>query len=275
MTTIYDSKDEALSVVVKGRVGALDRALQVLDCLQTVGTPRTPNEIARVTGAPVSTTYSIIEDLLERSVLERSEGGRVWLGKRLFTYGLSYANRLEYLDVSAEEAKILSGDVGETVQVCGRDGGELVVLQMAEGDGFFRVSSRIGARIPINWTASGRLLVGHFSAKDREAYFALHSRPSPTGRAETDARILSQSSARAWAEGFSIQIGETFSSVACIAAPVLNEIGECVITISIVLPESKAVEDMQGYIRAVKNAARRIEKRMGWSSEKDGPARVS
>jgi DNA-binding IclR family transcriptional regulator len=126
-----------------------------------------------------------------------------------------------------------------------------------------RVTSRVGSRVPINWTASGRLLVGHLTAVKRVAFFAKHVKPSPTGRAETDPRKLSQASAAALAQRLSVQIGESDASVACLAAPVVNPLGECMITISIVLPEAKAMNP-ERYTRAVRAAAERIERRLGW-----------
>jgi DNA-binding IclR family transcriptional regulator len=247
----------------RSRVSALDRALQVLDQLQTTGSPMTAYDIARSAGAPLSTMYSIIDDMVEKGLLMRADDRRVWLGPRLYGYGLLYASSLDVLAMASEEMQRLSREVAETVQVCGRDEGMMVVLLMAEGPGHFRVTSRVGSRVPVNWTASGRLLVGHLPPAQRIAFYAKHAKPSPTGRAETDARKLSQASATALAQRLSIQIGESDASVACLAAPVVNPRGECMITISIVLPEAKA-SSPERYTRAVQAAAERIEQRLGW-----------
>ncbi|NRF67650.1 IclR family transcriptional regulator [Aquincola sp. S2] len=247
----------------RSRVSALDRALQVLDQLQATGAPMTAYDIARTAGAPLSTMYSIIDDLVERGLLMRADDRRVWLGPRLYGYGLLYASSLDLLAVAGEEMQRLSREVEETVQICGRDEGMMVVLLMAEGPGHFRVTSRVGSRVPSNWTASGRLLVGHLPPAKRAAYFAKHAKASPTGRAETDARKLAQASAAALEQRLSMQVGESDASVACLAAPVVNERGECQITISIVLPEAKAAQH-ERYARAVQAAAERIEQRLGW-----------
>jgi DNA-binding IclR family transcriptional regulator len=45
----------------------------------------------------------------------------------------------------------LSREVAKTVQICDRD--HMVVLAMSECPGHFRVTSRIGTRVPLNWTA--------------------------------------------------------------------------------------------------------------------------
>jgi DNA-binding IclR family transcriptional regulator len=160
----------------------------------------------------------------------------------------------------------LCGKIGETVQICGRDGDSMVVLAMAEGPGHFKVTSRVGTRVPLNWTASGRLLVGHLPAAERLALFRRCGKASPTGRAETDAATLAEAARAALAERLSIQLGESDFSVACVAAPIRDAAGACQATISIVLPEQKVARDRSRFASAVQSAAARIEALLGWGS---------
>ncbi len=258
--------DTGEAVVPKGRMGALDRVLQVLDQLQAVGSPMTAYDIARSAEAPLSTIYTLIDGMVERGLLVRRDDRTLWLGNRLYMYGLAYAGSIDFLTAASDEMLRLSREVEETVQICGRDEGMMVVLQMAEGPGHFRVTSRVGSRLPINWTASGRVLVGHLPQAQRTAFFAKYSRPSPTGLAETSPSKLARISAQAFAQRLSVQIGESEASVACLAAPVVNNLGECAITISIVLPEVKAIQRERYYTDAVQAAAARIEASLGWRS---------
>lgn len=258
------ARQEAAAGASRSRTGAIDRALQIFDGLQHANRPMTAYEIAQTVGAPPSTVYAIINDLVDKNLLTRAAGGAIWLGPRLYGYGLTYASSLDYLAVAAEEMERLSQVVGETVQVCGREEGMMVVLQMVEGPGHFRVTSRVGSRMPVNWTASGRLLVGHLPDGERETFFARHSKPSPTGLASTDPATLAQRSRDAFEARFALQIGESDASVACLAAPVCNASGECVITISIVMTQSKTAEGIDRYRASVQSAARRIEERLGW-----------
>lgn len=263
-TSPKETTNALAPVAARSRVSALDRVLQVLDQLQVAGKPMTAYDIARSAGAPLSTIYSLIDDMVDRGVLTRRDDRTIWLGSRLYGYGLLYAGSLDFLAAAGEEMVRLSREVEETVQICGRDEGMMVVLQMAEGPGHFRVTSRVGSRLPINWTASGRVLVGHLPQSKRVAFFTRHSRPSPTGLAETNPTKLARLSAQALAQRLSVQIGESEASVACLAAPVVNERGECTITISIVLPEIKAIQREAHYTTAVRAAAARIEERLGW-----------
>jgi DNA-binding IclR family transcriptional regulator len=244
------------------RVGAVDRMVQILDHLQASGQPATGYEIARAIGAPVSTVYALTDDLVEKRLLDRV-GGALWLGPRLFHYGLGYARSLDLLTVAGHEMHALSRAVGETVQICGRDGDDMVVLAMAEGPGLFPLSSRVGTRVPLNWTASGRLLVGHLPEAERIALFR-RARPSPTGRAETDPKRLAGAASEAFAAALSVQSGESDFAVACIAAPIRDRDGACRATISIVVPEAKVAQADPDLKQAVRDAARRIEDRLGW-----------
>ncbi|SJZ93242.1 IclR family transcriptional regulator [Consotaella salsifontis] len=247
----------------RARQSGIDRALQILDHLQATGVPVTAYEIARSIGAPISTVYSIIDDLVEKSLLSRVEGNAVWLGPRLYYYGLAYAASLDAFAVASEVMREFAMEVGETVQICGRDGDMMVVMGMTEGPGHFRVTSKVGTRVPLSWTASGRLLVGHLPFEERLAIFQRSARPSPTGRAETNAATLAEAAGKAFGECISVQIGESDFAVSCIAAPIRDEAGHCLMTISIVLPEQKAVQGREHYCSAVRDCAARIERRLG------------
>ncbi|MFL9875604.1 IclR family transcriptional regulator [Paraburkholderia megapolitana] len=255
---------DSAELAPRTRTSAIERAVQILDALQETARPATAYEIARMVGAPPSTVYSIISDLVVRNLLARKPDGTIWLGSRLYGYGLSYASSLDYLGVASEEMQALSAEVGETVQVCGLVEGMMVVLQMAEGPGHFRVTSRVGSRVPLNWTASGRLLVAHLPDAERVAFFRRHAKPSPTGRAETRADVLARLAREALDARLSIQIGESDASVACLASPVIDNSGTCVFTISIVMPEAKAAKGTEPFAEAVRTVAARIETRLGW-----------
>lgn len=248
----------------RSRVSGIDRVLQVLDFLYEHGSPSGAYMIAKAIGAPLSTVYVIVDDMVEKKLLSRNSEGLLWLGDRLYHYGLAYARSLDFLSVATSEMHDLCRDIGETIQLCGLDGDHMQVLAMADGPGHFQVTSRVGTRVPLNWTASGRLLVGHMSDNERLEIFKRCASPSPTGRADTDPKILSEGAVRAFSQRLSVQAGESDYAVACIAAPVCDEKGACVATISIVLPEQKLMDNTELYTGSVQRSAEKIETVMGW-----------
>lgn len=248
----------------RSRVSGIDRALQVIDYLYETGAPAGPYAIAKAIKAPLSTVYVTIDDLVEKNMLARNADGAIWLGARLYHYGLAYARSLDFMSVATHEMHDLCREANEAVQLCGRDGDHMLVLAMADGPSPFQVASRVGTRVPLNWTASGRLLVGHLAENERIELFKRCARTSPTGRAEIDATTLSEAAAKAFEERLSIQIAESDYAVACIASPICDRDGQCVATISIVLPEQKVLSDESRYTSQVRASAAKIEKLMGW-----------
>jgi DNA-binding IclR family transcriptional regulator len=139
----------------------------------------------------------------------------------------------------------------------------MTVLAMEEGPRHFQVSSRVGSRIPLNWTASGRLLVGFLPFEERLAFFRESAVASPTGRAITDPEILAEASGDAFERGVSVQLSESDFAVACVAAPIHEANGACLATMSLVLPEQRVIEAREFLIEAVRAAARRVENALG------------
>lgn len=247
----------------RSRVSAIDRSLQIIDHLIKTESPSGPYAISKAIGAPLSTAYSIIGELVDKGLLSRRDDGTVWLGQRLHYYGLAYARSLDFLDEAMREMDSLCREVNETIQICGRDGDHMIVLAMAEPDGHFRVTSRVGTRVPLNWTASGRLLVGHLPEEERLAIFNRSACDSPTSKAVTEPRQLCRESAEALDAHLSIQVGASDFWIACIAAPICDRNGACLATLSVVVPEQKVATDGDRLGAAVRAAAQRVERAIG------------
>lgn len=248
----------------RSRTSGIDRSLQILDVLTEQNRPMSSYELSKATGAPVSTVYRLVDELVEREMLSRREEGAVWLGPRLMRYGLSYRASIDLYAEARREMRRLAEVTGETVQLCARDGLMMAVIAMVEGQGHFRITSDVGTRVPLNWTASGRLLLGHLSDADRLAAFAEAARPSSTGTAETDPAVLAAQSRHDFAQRVAVQMGQSEFAVACIAAPVRNENGACAATISIVLAERQAELRAEELAQTVRDAALRIERAVGY-----------
>lgn len=249
--------------IPRKRTSGIDRAIQVMDILTERQTPMSAYELAKSVGAPVSTIYRIVDDLVERDMLSRPDDTRIWLGPRLMRYGLVYRSQMDMFSEAKREMQALSKKTGETVQVCARDEGMMVVIAMAEGEGHFRVTSDVGTRVPLNWTASGRLLLGHLPDDERIAAFKKSAKPSETGVADINPLILAKQSREDYLNRLALQMGNSEYSVACIAAPIRDAAGVCVSTMSIVLSEQRVRERLGTLTAEVQRAAEVVERAIG------------
>jgi DNA-binding IclR family transcriptional regulator len=245
------------------RTSGIDRALQVMDILTERQKPMSAYDLAKSLGAPVSTIYRTVDELVDRDMLSRADGNLIWLGPRLMRYGLVYRSKMDMFTEARREMLALSKRTGETVQICARDDGMMVVIAMAEGEGHFRVTSDVGTRVPLNWTASGRLLLGHLPDAERVAAFRKSAKSSQTGIAETDPEALAAQSREDYLRRLALQTGNNEYSVACIAAPIRDPDGICVSTMSIVLSEQRVFERLDELTAEVQRAAEMVERALG------------
>lgn len=245
------------------RTSGIDRAMQIMDILTERQAAMTAYDLAKSVGAPVSTIYRLVDELVERNMLSRVDENRIWLGPRLMRYGLVYRSRMDMFAEAKAEMMALSRRTGETVQVCARDDDMMVVIAMAVGEGHFRVTSDVGTRVPLNWTASGRLLLGHLSDEERLTTFESIAQPSQTGIAETDPAELSRQSREDYLNRLALQMGNSEFAVACIASPIRDQDGICVATMSIVLPEQRVMERLEELTSEVQGAAATVETALG------------
>jgi DNA-binding IclR family transcriptional regulator len=248
----------------RSRMSGLLRATQVLDHLVVEGRPVSAYDLAKAIRAPVSTIYGVVDALVQAGLLERDASGAVWFGSRMFHYGLAYGRNVDLLREARIEMRRLAEELGETVQICGRHEGFVVILDMAEASRNLRVSNRIGARVPINWSVSGRFFLTHLPHAARLQVFRESAAPSATGEAPVDPEQFALLVEEARRAGYASQHSGTDAGIACIAAPVNNAAGQCEMTLSIVMPETRIGEALATYADAVREAAARVETRVGW-----------
>lgn len=224
----------------KTKERGLERAFLILDHLCAAAEPQRPIDIATGMGAPKSSIYELVGLLTAAGVLERTDSkGRVFLGRKLHYWGV---NCLKGFDLTRHARPVLewiTAQTRETSQLCMLDGEKYYVAMINEGNRPFRISSDVGERIPIPWTASGRLLLGHLS--DQEI---LDLVPPEDFTFSNGGSIAPQdfidSVRSAWSEKFF-----SFDSIAdnythCFAAPVLDADGRCQSTVCIVAPKEDA-----------------------------------
>ena len=140
----------------------------------------------------------------------------------------------------------------------------LLVVMKEEGNRPVRIISRVGTRVPVNWAAGGRLIVGHYPEAELRRLLQATVRPSPTGKASTDVDLLLSQVQKCRQQGYSIEIGETNEHAGCVAAPVSDASGRCIAALSIAAPEQRLrPANRKRLVTAVRGAARRMSLRLG------------
>ncbi|MEO8904142.1 MAG: IclR family transcriptional regulator [Polyangiaceae bacterium] len=198
------------------RSGTVDKALRVLDVLHQAQASLTLAELARALAIPKPTTHRLLASLLRAALVEQKIDGRYALGIGLVRLGLGALALDPVVRASQLELERAAHELGETFFLVGARGGRLVVLSKVEGTGMLRVAPNVGAEVPLEVTASGRL------------YMAFAPQ-LVAGNPGVD-RVSAASVKRARARGYDLNEAEWLPGLSVVAAPILvnDELLGCV-----------------------------------------------
>ena len=237
--------------------------------------PLRPNEIAAAIGAPRSSVYELVNLLLEHGMLEYQGGdGRVFLGRRLYFLGTAYAEQFDLMRECDRMLVRLAEETRETAQMCLLEGNKYTVAMMREGLRPFRISSSVGELVPIPWTASGRLLLGHLSDPQISALIPPEDFVMPDGGRLAAADFIAEVR-RAASDGYFAfnSVVENFTH--CFAAPVRQADGACIATLCLVTPREDGLNNRDAYLDSLLRAAREISEKLGFNPRRARLARLN
>lgn len=156
-------------MVTNGSVQSVDRAARVLEILAREGAAGV-GEVARELEVHGSTASRLIAALEDHDLVERDGvSGKVRLGMGVLR--LAAATRSN-LDLTAEAGPVcdaLAEQLGETVNVAILREGAAVNVYQAQGTRTVALHNWVGNRTVLHATSSGKMLMAHLSAADRDA----------------------------------------------------------------------------------------------------------
>ncbi|WP_029007508.1 IclR family transcriptional regulator [Azospirillum halopraeferens] len=241
-----------------GRARGIDRVIAILDYLHQRRGPVRIADIARDTGTPRSTIYEIVNRLVDAHWLEPRDGdGTVFFGPAMHFYGSAYLEGGDRIRAARGEVKRLVEQTGETAQYCTLEGDKYTVVLNEPGSRTFRISSDVGVKVPIPWTASGRLLVDHLALEEVKAFIPPDDFVLPDGRVTAPEDFVAEV-ARAKSAGYARTTGLVDRFTTCLAAPVRDVGGRCVATICLVVPADTGEDDLAAMIEALRASGRRL-----------------
>ena len=247
------------------RTRGLDRAFGILEYLRESRSPARPSEIAAAMGAPKSSVYEIVNNLLEKDILEYTDSeGRVFLGRRLHFLGCAYLSNFDLTREAESHLQNLTIETRETAQLCMLSGNKYTVVLMHEGTRSFRISSDVGELVPIPWTASGRLLTAHLSDAELTRFVPEEDFVLPDGKL-LDPAVFIEESRSAQKEGFFSFPSIVDSFTHCFAASVYDERGTCIATLCLIAPREDATRNFSDYRKILTGNARDLTTRLSGS----------
>jgi len=242
-------------------IQVVDRLVQLLDVLAQQPEPATLKIVAAETGLHTSTAFRILASLESHDLVERDDGGRYHLGRKLLRLG-SRVHR--QLDLRAEARPILDWlrqELDETVNLTVSEGDEAVYIERATTRNMMRVEQLIGTRAPLHATAVGKLFLSARGPRGCADYVRRQRLRALTPNTITDVAELSHEVETAARQGYAFDDQEAELGVGCIAVPVRDSGGDLVAALSVSAPiERRRIE----WVGLLQQAAARLSERLGY-----------
>lgn len=204
------------------------RTLEVLDFFAEQTQPQKLGDVSSALGLSRPTAYQRLYTLVSAGLLEQDDVGRYRLS--MLTTRLASA-ALDQADIGTRSDPALSrlvSKVGETASLSVLDRGLPCIVARVESDSLLRADQKIGTFMPLDGSASGRVLVA-FADETTLERLGNGGHPLPSEDILQEVR----------ATGYAVSSGYTQSGVIGFAAPVYDQHGRCTAAVSIVVPEQR------------------------------------
>ena len=245
-----------------GSVRSLERALDLLEFLESLRSPCGARALEAQTGIPKATAQRLL-DVLERRGYVQKEQGKYYLAAGLVRLARGFLAGNSLATIALPVLQQLTALSGETCGLYVRQGFNRILVERVESPHPLRQHTAIGERLPLHIGASGQVLCGGMPDDMLRRY--LEAIPpvrlasgKPLSKKEVWARCR-----QARSRGFAIGVDERWDGVSSVAAPVVQHIKGVVAAINIAGPSSRMpVKKLEQLSLEVRRAASEISEKL-------------
>jgi len=245
----------------------LRKGLTILEALATSTNGCTSQELANIVGVHKTNIYHYLKILLNARYVRRDEGGRFRIGYKILELGGQLLQRMPLREAAHEHLLRLSHETSKTIHLSVLDGTELLYIDKVEGPNTLPMRSRIGTRAPVHCTASGKILLAHLPNAEQERVLAACSMEQRTPATILDRNQLRRGLRESAEQGYAVDHGENEEHICCFAAPVFDQSGRAIASISLTGLSSELIdpEEHRRIRQLVLSTAARISAERGYA----------
>lgn len=241
------------------------RIFKLIDYLTDYSEGRLLSEVARDLDVPLSSTHDLLQTMVEARVLA-TDAKRYVLGPLAFSLGVRLSEAVDVRRIARQHLKDLASALEDDVYLAVSTGGMVMYVDHYPGTRRVRVTIRLGQRLFLHSTATGKLFAA-YDPKLREAALA-GPLPKLTAYTITSARKLAKELDQIAEEGVSVTRQESFEGIVGVAVPIWNTDGQMPAAIHVSLLMSQALDTrLPSVIEQLKEAAKAIGDEVGPMSE--------
>jgi DNA-binding IclR family transcriptional regulator len=226
-----DMQAEDLTDADRYRAPALDKGLDILELLAEQKDGLTRAEITKSLGRNASEMYRMLERLVARQYVVRSPAGdRYSLSLKLYALAHRHPPMNRLITEALPVMQRFADRAEQSCHLATYDRGNLLVIAQVDGPGTWGISVRLGARIGLIDTGSGRVTLAFQSAEQRAHMLAEHTQVK--GETALDPVTLESAYAEIRVDGFLHKESQQTFGVMDVSFPLLGPSGQAIATLT-------------------------------------------
>lgn len=240
------------------RAPALEKGLDILELLSAADTPMSMPKITAELRRSKGEIFRMVAVLENRGYIKRVEDTENFaVTNRLFELGMQNPPTRNLIEVASSPMHELTGSIDQSCHIAVASGEQIVVIYGIEAAGYVSFAVRIGHRLPLLESASGRTLLAFQESNIQEAWLAYEKNPSC--RATYRKRIATIRN-----RGYEEAASEVVNGILDISAPIFNGKTTGAIA-SLTMPLMKHLklkEERRAAVSAVRSTAKEITRQL-------------
>jgi DNA-binding IclR family transcriptional regulator len=237
-------KPDAAPASDKTSIQVIERMMSLLDALAGYPDPVSLKELSLATGLHPSTAHRILNDMVAKRFVDRTEPGAYRLGMRLLELGNIVKSRLNVREAALPFMQSLHRKTQQTVNLSVRQGDEIVYIDRAfsERSGM-QVVRAIGGRGPLHLTSTGKLFLSVDDPKLVRSYATRTGLAGHNKNSITELSKLERELSLVRSRGYARDNEELELGVRCMAAGIRDDAGRLIAGLSISAPADRLKDE--------------------------------
>ncbi len=249
---------------------ALSKGLDILELMASRGTGMKKTEVANALDRSLGEIFRMLAVLTERNYLAYDASSeRYSLTQKMFELAHRHPPVKRLNAVAGHVMEKLSHDLNQSAHLAILHGAEVLVIAQTDAPGNNITSVRLGARIPIIYTASGAVLLAQASQERRNEIYARSSEATEE-RIGFFEKLVAQVAQKNYCDSPS----QVIVGVHNVATPVFNYSGETIAALTIPYVQrltQASAPDLQVCIDTLIAAGQTISRQLGAGASDDLP----
>jgi len=242
--------------------------LKAIDILQTFNPDEPRISLAKIStrlGMPRSTTHNLLNTLLSRGFVEKTDDGRYALGPATVALTQSVRVNVELRDRAAPLLRELADACRESAYLGVLDNDYALYIYAVESPRRLLARTAVGERVTLHCTSLGKAILSGLPVEEVESIVSRVGLPKFTERTIADLAALKRELGQIRTQGYAVDRGEHETGTYCLGAPILDVRGQVIGACSVSGAASELIRgNSPEYSARVMHTAQEISRRMGY-----------